>query len=79
MVLLNSNPEFKWCYQIYYLNFYKFQLYNLLISTIFSCENKLLALFEYDKFNLVEILTHNCKLIVWYTKLVRADIDGVKC
>ena len=43
-----------------------------------DCENELMALFEYDKFDLVKILTRNRDLIVWCTKLTRAGTDGVE-
>ncbi|KAJ3033781.1 DEIH-box ATPase [Rhizophlyctis rosea] len=38
-----------------------------------DCENELMELFEYDKFDLVKLLTHNRDVIVWCTKLARAD------
>ncbi|CAG8585503.1 9938_t:CDS:2 [Funneliformis caledonium] len=41
-----------------------------------DCENELMALFEYDKFDLVKILTRNRDLIVWCTKLARTGTDG---
>ncbi|PKC16297.1 Sec63-domain-containing protein [Rhizophagus irregularis] len=43
-----------------------------------DCENELMALFEYDKFDLVKILTRNRELIVWCTKLARAGTDGAE-
>ncbi|RKP06269.1 hypothetical protein THASP1DRAFT_18681 [Thamnocephalis sphaerospora] len=39
-------------------------------------ENELMQLFDYDKFELVQVLTRNRDLIVWCTKLVRAGADG---
>ncbi|KAI8816428.1 Sec63 Brl domain-containing protein [Fimicolochytrium jonesii] len=37
-----------------------------------DCENELMALFDYDKFDLVKLLTRNREVIVWCTKLARA-------
>ncbi|KAF9504269.1 hypothetical protein BS47DRAFT_1355400 [Hydnum rufescens UP504] len=38
-----------------------------------DCENGLMDLFDYDKFDLVRILTKNRDVIVWCTKLSRSD------
>ncbi|KAF8328166.1 Sec63-domain-containing protein [Cantharellus anzutake] len=38
-----------------------------------DCENELMELFDYDKFDLVRILTKNRDVIVWCTKLSRSD------
>ncbi|KAL1920366.1 uncharacterized protein VTP21DRAFT_743 [Calcarisporiella thermophila] len=38
-----------------------------------DCENELMALFDYDKFDLVRILTRNRELIVWKTRLERSS------
>ncbi|KAI8807156.1 Sec63 Brl domain-containing protein [Cladochytrium replicatum] len=38
-----------------------------------DCENQLMALFDYDKFDLVKLLTRNRELIVWCTRLARAS------
>ncbi|EPQ30981.1 uncharacterized protein PFL1_01170 [Pseudozyma flocculosa PF-1] len=40
-----------------------------------ECENSLMELYDYDKFDLVQILTKNRELVVWCTKLGRADDD----
>ncbi|CAI2180063.1 11144_t:CDS:2 [Funneliformis geosporum] len=50
----------------------------ILVSDINTrdCENELMSLFEYDKFDLVKILTRNRDLIVWCTKLARTGTDG---
>ncbi|CAG8581624.1 7898_t:CDS:2 [Paraglomus occultum] len=40
-----------------------------------DCENELMNLFDYDKFDLVKILTRNRDLILWCTKLARASTD----
>lgn len=37
-----------------------------------DCENELMELFDYDKFDLVKLLTRNRDVIVWCTKLARA-------
>jgi pre-mRNA-splicing helicase BRR2 len=37
-----------------------------------DCENELMALFEFDKYELVKILTRNRDVISWCTKLARA-------
>jgi pre-mRNA-splicing helicase BRR2 len=39
-------------------------------------ENSLMELFDYDKFDLVKILTRNSDIILWGTKLARAGHDG---
>jgi pre-mRNA-splicing helicase BRR2 len=39
-------------------------------------ENELMQLFDYDKFELVQVLTRNRDLIVWCTRLARAGTDG---
>ncbi|KAI9277671.1 Sec63 Brl domain-containing protein [Umbelopsis sp. AD052] len=41
-----------------------------------DCENELMALFEFDKYDLVKILTRNRDVIHWCTKLARADADA---
>ncbi|CAO1626159.1 unnamed protein product [Parajaminaea phylloscopi] len=38
-----------------------------------DCENALMELFEYEKFDIVETLIHNRDLVAWCTKLGRAD------
>ncbi len=38
-----------------------------------DCENELMDLFDYDKFDLVRTLTKNRDVIVWCTKLSRSD------
>ena len=40
-----------------------------------ECENALMELFDYDKFDLVQLFTQNRDLVVWCTRLVRADPD----
>ncbi|GAN05971.1 pre-mRNA splicing factor [Mucor ambiguus] len=40
-----------------------------------DCENELMGLFDYDKFDLVRILTKNRDLIYWCTRLARVDGD----
>ena len=42
-------------------------------SNVRDCENSLMELFDYDKFEAVELLIKNRDLIVWCTKLGRAD------
>ncbi|KDQ16775.1 hypothetical protein BOTBODRAFT_106485 [Botryobasidium botryosum FD-172 SS1] len=42
-------------------------------STLRDCENDLMELFDYDKFDLVRVLTKNRDVIVWCTKLARSD------
>lgn len=42
-------------------------------SDIREIENNLMELFDYDKFDLVKILTQNREIIVWCTKLGNAD------
>lgn len=42
-------------------------------SDVRDCENSLMELFDYDKFELVQILTKNRDAIVWCTRLARAD------
>ncbi|OZJ03702.1 hypothetical protein BZG36_03306 [Bifiguratus adelaidae] len=42
-----------------------------------DCENELMALFDYDKFEVVRLLTHNREIIVWCTKLARAGTEGL--
>ncbi|KAJ3210004.1 DEIH-box ATPase [Dinochytrium kinnereticum] len=37
-----------------------------------DCENELMALFDYDKFDLVRLLTKNRDLIYWCTRLAKA-------
>ncbi|PWN50035.1 Sec63-domain-containing protein [Violaceomyces palustris] len=44
-------------------------------SDVRDCENSLMELFDYDKFDLVRTLTKNRELIVWCTRLGRADAD----
>lgn len=43
-----------------------------------DCENELMDLFDYDKFELVRILTKNREALVWCTKLARANEDEKK-
>ncbi|KAG0308854.1 DEIH-box ATPase [Dissophora globulifera] len=38
-----------------------------------DCENELMALFDYDKFELVSMLTRNRDVIVWCTRLGKAN------
>ncbi|KAG2231539.1 Sec63 Brl domain-containing protein [Thamnidium elegans] len=38
-----------------------------------DCENELMGLFDYDKFDLVRVLTKNRDLIYWCTRLARLD------
>ncbi|KAI9208743.1 Sec63 Brl domain-containing protein [Polychytrium aggregatum] len=40
-----------------------------------ECENELMALFDFDKFELVKLLTRNRDVIVWCTRLARAEGD----
>lgn len=42
-------------------------------SSLRECENQLMELFDYDKFDLVRILTKNRDVVVWCTKLSRSD------
>ncbi|SPO28171.1 probable ATP dependent RNA helicase [Ustilago trichophora] len=44
-------------------------------SDVRDCENSLMELFDYDKFELVQILTKNRDPVVWCTRLARADDD----
>ncbi|KAJ1033874.1 hypothetical protein NDA16_000082 [Ustilago loliicola] len=44
-------------------------------SDVRDCENSLMELFDYDKFELVQILTKNRDAVVWCTRLARADDD----
>lgn len=44
-------------------------------STLRDLENSLVDLFDYDKFDLVSILTKNRDIIVWGTKWSRSDED----
>lgn len=44
-------------------------------SDLRDCENSLMELFDYDKFELVQILTKNRDAVVWCTRLARADDD----
>lgn len=43
-----------------------------------DCENELMELFDYDKFDLVRILIKNREAIVWCTKLARSSEDERK-
>jgi pre-mRNA-splicing helicase BRR2 len=43
-----------------------------------DCENELMELFDYDKFDLVRILTKNREKLVWCTKLARSNEDERK-
>ncbi|CAG8675083.1 6955_t:CDS:2 [Cetraspora pellucida] len=43
-----------------------------------DCENELMNLFDYDKFDLVKVLTRNRELILWCTKLAKAGTEGVE-
>lgn len=38
-----------------------------------DCENELMEMFDYDKFDLVRVLTKNREAIVWCTKLARSS------
>ena len=40
-----------------------------------DCENALMELFDYDKFDLVKLLLQNRDLIVWCTTLARAEVN----
>lgn len=42
-------------------------------SNLRECENQLMELFDYDKFDLVRILTKNRDVVVWCTKLSRSE------
>ncbi|PWN88119.1 putative ATP dependent RNA helicase, partial [Acaromyces ingoldii] len=42
-------------------------------SNVRDCENGLMELFDYDKFEAVEVLIKHRDLVVWCTKLARAD------
>lgn len=42
-------------------------------SNLRDCENELMDLFDYDKFDLVRVLTKNRDVIIWCTKLTRSD------
>lgn len=44
-------------------------------SNVRDCENSLMELFDYDKFEAVELLIKNRELIVWCTRLGRANDD----
>ncbi|TKY89875.1 hypothetical protein EX895_001172 [Sporisorium graminicola] len=44
-------------------------------SDVRDCENSLMELFDYDKFELVQVLTKNRDAVVWCTRLARADDD----
>lgn len=44
-------------------------------SDVRDCENSLMELFDYDKFELVQLLTKNRDAVVWCTRLARADDD----
>ncbi|CAG8818830.1 4550_t:CDS:1, partial [Racocetra fulgida] len=43
-----------------------------------DCENELMNLFDYDKFDLVKVLTRNRELILWCTKLAKAGNEGIE-
>ncbi|CAJ0749211.1 10358_t:CDS:2 [Entrophospora sp. SA101] len=43
-----------------------------------DCENELMKLFNYDKFDLVKVLTRNRELILWCTKLARVGAEGTE-
>ncbi|TPX60239.1 hypothetical protein PhCBS80983_g01906 [Powellomyces hirtus] len=49
--------------------------FSILSSTanVRDCENELMGLFDYDNFALVKLLTQNRDVIVWCTKLARAE------
>jgi pre-mRNA-splicing helicase BRR2 len=54
------------------------EAFNILGSesiNIRDCENELMGLFDYDKFDLVRILTKNRDVIYWCTRLARVDGD----
>lgn len=42
-------------------------------SNLRDCENELMELFDFDKFDIVRILTKNRDVVVWCTKLSRSD------
>jgi pre-mRNA-splicing helicase BRR2 len=42
-------------------------------SSLRDCENELMELFDYDKFELVRVLTKNRDVVVWCTKISRSD------
>ena len=44
-------------------------------STTRDCENQLMELFDYDKFELVGKLVQNREIVVWCTRLARANAD----
>ena len=44
-------------------------------TNIRDCENSLMELFDYEHFELVKMLTQNRDVVVWCTKLARADAD----
>ncbi|SJX63979.1 probable ATP dependent RNA helicase [Sporisorium reilianum f. sp. reilianum] len=44
-------------------------------SDVRDCENSLMELFDYNKFELVQILTKNRDAVVWCTRLARSDDD----
>ncbi|KND04164.1 ATP-dependent RNA helicase BRR2 [Spizellomyces punctatus DAOM BR117] len=48
--------------------------FEILSSTanVRDCENELMGLFDYDKFDLVKLLTRNRDIIVWCTRLAKA-------
>ncbi|RUS18546.1 Sec63 Brl domain-containing protein [Endogone sp. FLAS-F59071] len=43
-----------------------------------DCENELMGLFDYDKFELVKVLTQHRDIIVWCTRLARAGTQGTE-
>ncbi|PWY99701.1 putative ATP dependent RNA helicase [Testicularia cyperi] len=44
-------------------------------SDVRDCENSLMELFEYEHFDLVQRLTKNREVVVWCTRLAKADAD----
>lgn len=43
-----------------------------------DCENELMGLFDYDKFELVKVLTQHRDIIVWCTRLARVGTQGTE-
>ena len=43
-----------------------------------ECENELVSLFDYEKFNIVKMLTINRDIIVWCTRLSTCESDTEK-
>lgn len=55
-----------------------FDILELANASIRDVENGLMELYEYEKFDLVKLLTQNRDLIVWCTRLQRAEGDEEK-